>query len=189
MVESLEVVPFTSPPFTCTRIRCSPLPTFSEPWNIMCSKRCAKPVWPGCSFRDPTSYVMQSDTVGAAWSSESTTRKPFFSVYCSMGICTSWAAAALARAGQLRGVAAIVTAAIPSVRASPAVERILKRFMLYSGQTYFRRTLYPTFNRRPSTAIVSSYDAKYAAELRYRIQCFSEVNSSVHGNHHWRECH
>ena len=44
------MVPFTSPPLTCTMIRCSPLPTFSEPWNIMCSNRCANPVCPGSSF-------------------------------------------------------------------------------------------------------------------------------------------
>src|SRR5258706_14543184 len=33
---------------------------------------------------------MHSDTVGAAWSSESTIRRPFFNVTCWMGICTLW---------------------------------------------------------------------------------------------------
>ena len=72
----------------------------------------------------------QSDTVGAAWSSESTTRKPFFKVCCSIGIFTSCAEA-------------IPTAAIVSVRASSAVKKILRRFMLCSGQTYFSLVLYP----------------------------------------------
>jgi hypothetical protein len=32
------------PPLLNTSVKCSPGPTFSEPLNIMCSKRCAKPV-------------------------------------------------------------------------------------------------------------------------------------------------
>src|SRR5580692_6448513 len=93
-----------------------------------------------------------------------------------MGIFTSWAPV-------------IVTAAIPSVNAIPAIVRILKRFMVYSGQTCFQQTLYPTFNRRSPGAIVSPDGAKYASEPQSRIKQFSEVNSSVHGNHPRHECH
>ena len=37
-----------------TRATCSPLPTFSEPANIMCSNRCANPRRPCRSSREPT---------------------------------------------------------------------------------------------------------------------------------------
>ncbi len=52
--------------------------TFSEPLNIRCSNRCAKPVRPFRSFRDPTLYATATDTTGAARSGETITRRPFF---------------------------------------------------------------------------------------------------------------
>jgi hypothetical protein len=38
--------------------------TFFEPLNIMCSKRCAKPVRPGFSFFEPTWYHSDTCTIG-----------------------------------------------------------------------------------------------------------------------------
>jgi hypothetical protein len=49
--------------------------------NITCSNRWAKPVRPTSSFFDPTWYIISTDTVGVAWSSASTTVRPFESVY------------------------------------------------------------------------------------------------------------
>ena len=40
--------PFRLPPFASTNFACSNFFTFAEPWNIMCSKRCAKA---GAAFR------------------------------------------------------------------------------------------------------------------------------------------
>ena len=40
------------PPSRCSA-KCAISGTFAEPWNIMCSKRCAKPVRPARSFREP----------------------------------------------------------------------------------------------------------------------------------------
>ena len=42
------------PPMLVMRDGCSSGPTFFDPLNIRCSKRCAKPVRPGRSFFDPT---------------------------------------------------------------------------------------------------------------------------------------
>src|SRR5262245_3925368 len=55
---------------------CSALATCREPWNMTCSKRCAKPVLPGTSCFDPTSYQRLTATTGARWSSATTTRRP-----------------------------------------------------------------------------------------------------------------
>jgi hypothetical protein len=53
---SARVEPFMLPPARSTSWKCSPFFTLAEPWNIMCSNRCAKPVRPGRSLRAPTSY-------------------------------------------------------------------------------------------------------------------------------------
>ena len=47
------------------------------PLNIRCSKRCAKPVRPGCSFFEPTWYQSCTWTIGVEWSSCRTTQSPF----------------------------------------------------------------------------------------------------------------
>src|SRR5262245_30163026 len=51
---------------------------FSEPWNIRCSKRWAKPVLPGFSFLLPTWYQTLTATIGALWSSWTTSVSPFW---------------------------------------------------------------------------------------------------------------
>ncbi len=66
-VRSLLVVPFMLPPLLNTSMKCSPGPTFSEPLNIMCSNRCANPVRPLRSSREPTlknvQFVMKDGQV------------------------------------------------------------------------------------------------------------------------------
>src|ERR1041385_7137089 len=71
---------------------------FSLPLNIRCSNRCAKPVLPGFSFFDPTWYQVFTATMGALWSSCTSTVRPFLStnfVYLmsGMGMLTLLAAA------------------------------------------------------------------------------------------------
>ena len=48
------VVPLELPPLVSIRKSNSPMPTFSEPLNIMCSKRWANPVRPCRSSFEPT---------------------------------------------------------------------------------------------------------------------------------------
>ena len=60
--------------------------TCFEPWNIMCSNRCAKPVRPGSSFAGPTWYQMFTATSGSRWSSDRITSRPLGSVYFSNAI-------------------------------------------------------------------------------------------------------
>ena len=43
---------------------------------MKCSNRCAKPVRPGCSWREPTMYQMLMATTGARWSGATMTRRP-----------------------------------------------------------------------------------------------------------------
>ena len=43
---------------------CSALATCREPWNITCSNRWAKPVLPGTSCFEPTSYQRLTATTG-----------------------------------------------------------------------------------------------------------------------------
>ena len=47
------VVPFIDPPLAKTKCGCSPAPTFSDPLNIMCSNKWAKPVRSLGSMRKP----------------------------------------------------------------------------------------------------------------------------------------
>src|SRR5690349_7222620 len=63
------------------------------PWNIRCSKRCAKPLRPLRSFTAPTWYQRSTATTGARWSSDSITVRPLGSWYFSNGTCGSAAAA------------------------------------------------------------------------------------------------
>lgn len=49
---------------------------FSEPENIRCSNRCAKPVLPAGSSPEPMWYQMLTATTGALWSSCTTTVRP-----------------------------------------------------------------------------------------------------------------
>jgi hypothetical protein len=53
--------------------------------------------------------------------------------------------------------------------ASAVIVKILNRFMMDSVPTRTALTLYPTFNRRPAAAIVSSSVAKDGVKPRYRI--------------------
>src|SRR6185436_19170971 len=59
--------------------------TFLDPLNIMCSKKCEIPVMPGRSLREPTLYHCQNVTAGTAWSSCSSTTRPFASLWRSTG--------------------------------------------------------------------------------------------------------
>src|SRR6185312_16867093 len=62
---------------------------FSLPLNIRCSNKCAKPVLPGFSFLEPTWYQVFTATIGALWSSCTSTVSPFFRtnfVYLMSGI-------------------------------------------------------------------------------------------------------
>ena len=52
-MKSKRVEPFNSPPFDWTRLTNSILPRFADPWNIMCSNRCANPVRSFGSLRNP----------------------------------------------------------------------------------------------------------------------------------------
>ena len=54
--------------------------TFFEPWNIMCSKRCAKPVRPGFSFFEPTWNHWLTWTIGSLRSTCRMTCRPLGSV-------------------------------------------------------------------------------------------------------------
>src|SRR3982751_5187711 len=64
---------------------CSVFLTCTEPSNMRCSKRCAKPVCPAGSCREPTSYQRLTQTTGELRSSLTTTRRPFTSRVVSMG--------------------------------------------------------------------------------------------------------
>ena len=58
-------------------------PYFFVPRNIMCSRKWAMPVRPGCSSRLPTAYQIFMTTMGALWSGSSRARMPFF-ILCSV---------------------------------------------------------------------------------------------------------
>src|SRR5579884_726783 len=58
------------------RAMCSAFPTWADPWNMMCSKRWAKPVLPGGSCLEPTPYQRFTATTGATWSGTRLTRNP-----------------------------------------------------------------------------------------------------------------
>src|SRR5215218_5726649 len=49
------------------------------PLNCMCSTQWDSPVLPGRSFRLPTRYQVQTETIGAEWSSRRMTPSPLFS--------------------------------------------------------------------------------------------------------------
>ena len=61
---------------------------FSEPWNIRCSNRCAKPVRPAGSSLQPTWYQRLTATIGALRSVCTITRRPLGRVNCSYGMST-----------------------------------------------------------------------------------------------------
>src|SRR3546814_15143909 len=65
---------------------------FSEPLNIRCSNRCAKPLRPAGSFLLHTPYQMLTATIGALWSSCTITVRRLGRVNSWYGMVT-WAAA------------------------------------------------------------------------------------------------
>src|SRR3954462_9806947 len=79
--------------------------TCLEPENIMCSKRCAKPLCPGVWLAAPTWYQTSTATCGKRWSSLRMTVSPLPSLYFSNLISVSAARAA-------RGAASARTAAM-----------------------------------------------------------------------------
>src|SRR4051794_12257254 len=64
------------PPLDSTYRKCAIFSRFTEPWNIRCSKRWAKPVRPSGSERKPTSYRTAMPTTGAERSGPTSTRSP-----------------------------------------------------------------------------------------------------------------
>src|SRR5581483_3279348 len=73
--------PLNVPPLDSTYRKCSSFSSVAEPWNIRCSKRCAKPVRPSGSERNPTSYSTAMPTTGALRSGAISTRSPLPSVW------------------------------------------------------------------------------------------------------------
>ena len=63
-VRSSWVLPLSEPPARWTSWKCSDFFTCADPWNIMCSNRCANPERPTRSLRDPTWYHTSTDTSG-----------------------------------------------------------------------------------------------------------------------------
>ncbi len=79
-VTSWEVNALSWPPFCSTSRANWPRPWAGVPLNIMCSRKCAMPVAPRASLREPTRYQTWKDTIGLRWSSSSSTRSPLSSV-------------------------------------------------------------------------------------------------------------
>src|SRR5262249_6725383 len=75
------------PPTRSTSSKCRFFGTCSEPWNIMCSKRCANPVFPSGSFREPTPYQRFTATMGTVRSWDRTTLRPLSRRWRSKGTC------------------------------------------------------------------------------------------------------
>ena len=92
---------------------CSPFGAFFEPWNIMCSNRCAKPVLLCSSSREPTSYVTATAIVGDAWSGFITTTSPLSSVAFWISSAISSGRSGAAAAFSARGGAGASAAAAP----------------------------------------------------------------------------
>src|SRR4030095_11213956 len=76
---SSRVEPLSVPPARWINSKCSLAATCSEPWNSMCSNRCANPVRPSRSFAEPTWYQRFTATIGAVRSGEIVTSNPFSS--------------------------------------------------------------------------------------------------------------
>jgi hypothetical protein len=78
----------------------------SEPLKTRCSKRWAKPVRPGRSFFEPTWYQTFTATMGALWSSCTTSVSPFWSRKVVKGMSgISWASAPVAARASARASA------------------------------------------------------------------------------------
>src|SRR5207342_3777051 len=89
IVRSSQVLPLMSDtPAISNGPKYSPL-WFSEPLNIRCSNRCAKPVRPVGSSFEPTWYQMATDTTGALRSVCTITRRPLDKVNDSYGMSSS----------------------------------------------------------------------------------------------------
>ena len=63
-VTSCVVNALSRPPFSSTSRANSRGPCFAVPLNIMCSRKCASPVAPRDSFREPTRYQTWKLTSG-----------------------------------------------------------------------------------------------------------------------------
>src|SRR3990172_1507363 len=69
-----------------------PLPCVGVPLNIMCSRKCASPVAPGISLREPTLYQVWTVAIGLRWSSRTRMRSPLSStVSVTAGASAAWA--------------------------------------------------------------------------------------------------
>src|SRR5262245_56673743 len=112
--------------------------TFFEPWNIMCSKRCAKPVRPGRSFLEPTWYQRLTWTIGSFRSTCRMTCRPLGSVYFSNSTFGTAPAAAAGGAGLAgaAGLPAVCAKAATDVARAAKARTHLLRFKTHS----FRRT-------------------------------------------------
>jgi hypothetical protein len=124
LVRSLLVVPLTPPsrrlaPAFSTKPKYSS-GACSEPWNIRCSNRWAKPVRPGFSFFEPTWNHWLTLTIGSLRSTCRMTVSPFGSVYCSNSIL----GASAAGAGDPAAARASAAARARAVRFKAASTRI-----------------------------------------------------------------
>ena len=93
-MRSVLVVPFWSVTPTCLNGAKNSPGLFSDPLNIRCSNRWAKPLRPLGSSLLPTWYQMLTATTGALRSVCTTTRRPFGRVKLSWGMSTDGAFAA-----------------------------------------------------------------------------------------------
>src|SRR5690606_9592375 len=87
---------------------------FSEPLNIRCSNRCAKPLRPAGSFLLPTPYQMLTATVGALRSSCTITFSPLGRVNSWYGMLTTGAGLSSCAAGRKKAATSDVARASAS---------------------------------------------------------------------------
>ena len=90
--------------------------TLREPLNIMCSKKCAKPVRPGFSFFEPTWYQSSTWTIGVDLSWWRITTMP-------LGSTRRWYSSLGGRTAACSGTYQIATAA--AITTSNRIESIL----------------------------------------------------------------
>src|SRR5688572_25891602 len=99
--------------------------TCFDAWNIMCSKRWAKPVRPAASLAGPTWYHVLTATTGSSGRRVTITCRPLGSVNVSTatrGTCTGAAARLVAGAGA--GFCADEVTRLPMVRTAMSRARI-----------------------------------------------------------------
>ena len=107
---------------------CSSFFSDAEPWNIMCSNRCANPVRPLGSTRKPMLYMTSTSTTGAVWSGLTTTFSPLGSVKYSSGTVKAGGDGTCAASG-------VATAMRASALAATANRTGMRRLLDGTGDT------------------------------------------------------